>query len=78
MATRTGASTIISASRTICRMVGIYGTGGLLQRTQAPAFQAAVLALVAACQAWEALDDYPGEIDQTLPTGAGDEPPAEG
>jgi hypothetical protein len=33
---------------------------------------------VAACQAFEALDDYPGQIDQTPPTGVEDEPPAEG
>ena len=40
--------------------------------------RAAVVALVAACQAFEALDDYPGQIDQTVPTGVEDEPPAAG
>lgn len=78
MASRNGASSIIAATRTICRMVGLYGVGGLQQRTGHPVFVAAVQTLVMACQAWEALDDYPGEIDQTLPTGVGDEPPAEG
>lgn len=76
--TRNGGSTIIMASRLICRMVGVYGTAGLLAKTGDPGFVAAVNALVVACHAWMALDDYPGEIDQTLPTGHGDLPPAEG
>jgi hypothetical protein len=74
---RTGGSSIIYATRIICRMVGKYGTFGIAQKTT-PAFTAAVVALVAACQAWEALDDYPGEIDQTAPTGSEDDEPAEG
>jgi hypothetical protein len=58
-------------------MVGKYGTYGINAKTT-PAFTAAVVALVAACQAWEALDDYPGEIDQTGPQGPEDGDPAEG
>lgn len=61
-----GSSTIIQSTRRICRMVGKYGIGGITAATNStPAFAAAVVALVAACQVWEALDDYPGEIDQT-------------
>lgn len=61
-----GSSTIILSARRICRMVGKYGTGGIAAATSnTPAYLAAVVALVAACQVWEALDDYPGQIDQT-------------
>jgi hypothetical protein len=61
-----GSSTIIVSTRRICRMVGKYGTGGIASATSShPAFLAAVIALVAACQVWESLDDFPGEIDQT-------------
>jgi hypothetical protein len=61
-----GSSTIIASTRRICRMVGKYGTGGIISATSGhPAFAAAVVALVAACQVWEALDDFPGEVDQT-------------
>lgn len=75
--TRTGASTILRSSRTICRMVGLYGTAGIAAATN-PSFAAAVNALVVACQAFEALDNYPGQIDQVAPQGPEDETPAEG
>lgn len=75
---RNGSSTILKASRTICRMVGLYGIAGFSQRVNNPQFTVAVQGLVVACQAFEALDDYPGQIDQTPPTGTEDEPPAEG
>lgn len=78
MAQRNGSSTILKASRTICRMVGLYGITGFASRYQDAAFTAAVQALVTACNAFEALDDYPGQIDQTPPTGVEDEPPAQG
>lgn len=71
---RTGSSTIISAARTICKMVGVYGAGDLATRTT-PAFKLAVDALVAACLAFEALDDHPGEVDATEPFTAEDVPP---
>jgi hypothetical protein len=73
MAARTGASSILEASRKICRMVGLYGTSGFQALTEDEVFTAAVAALAAACQAFEALDDYPGQIDRTAPIGAGDE-----
>ena len=66
-----GVSTILKASRIICRMVGRFGTAGMAQQTT-PAFAAAVTALASACMAFEALDDYPGEIDRTPPYGHGD------
>lgn len=59
-----GVSTILYASRLICRMVGRFGTAQFIVETT-PEFGAAVSALVAACQAFEALDDYPGEADHT-------------
>lgn len=63
--TRTGTSTVIQAARVICRMqrYGLYD----LEAATSPAFKAAVVALQLACTAWEALDDYPGEIDATVP-----------
>lgn len=75
--TRTGASTILASTRRICRMVGLYGTQGITAATT-PEFGAAVAALVVACQAFEALDNYPGEIDQVAPQGPEDQAPAEG
>lgn len=75
--TRTGASSILFATRVICRQVGKYGVAGITAATT-PAFGAAVSALVVACQAWEALDDYPGQIDETAPLGVGDETPPAG
>lgn len=68
---RTGTATIIRVVRVICRMVNTYGARDLAERTN-PDYAAAVLALVAACQAFEALDDYPGQIDQTAPYGPED------
>jgi hypothetical protein len=72
---RTGIPTVIKLSRTICKMVGVYGVPGLSTATT-PEFAAAVLALVAACNAFTALDDYPAEIDRTTPYGPEDLPPA--
>lgn len=66
-----GVSSIYQASRVICRLVGRFGTAALSQRTT-PAFAAAVTALVAACQAFDALDNYPLEVDDTAPLGAED------
>jgi len=66
-----GVSTILRSSRKICRMVGRFGAAPLGAATT-PAFQAAVVALVVACQAFDALDNYPGEIDLTAPDGPED------
>ena len=68
---RTGTPTIIKATRVICRMVNLYGAGDL-EASTTTAFAAAISALVLACAAFEALDDYPGKIDHTAPYGAGD------
>lgn len=72
---RTGIPTVISAARLICKMVSIYGTPGLAGATT-PAFAAAVLALVSACNAFTALDDTPAQIDRVSPYGPEDLPPA--
>ena len=63
---RTGSSTIYYLSKHICRIVGKFGVTAFTADTS-PAFGAAVTALVAACQAFEALDDKPYEIDSTAP-----------
>lgn len=61
---KTGTPTIIRLSRKICKMVAVYGAGNLATVTT-PEFETAVLALVVACQAFEALDDFPGQIDSS-------------
>lgn len=68
---RSGTPTIIMAARLIAKMVHVFGAWDLLSKTT-PEFQAAVQALVAAVAAFEALDDAPGEIDNTAPRGPED------
>lgn len=68
---RTGTPTIIRLVRKICKVRAIYGANDLEARTT-PAYAAAVSALAIACAAFEALDDYPGERDNTAPFFAGD------
>jgi len=69
---RTGSATIIKLSRWICRLVAVYGAGDLATKGT-PEMRTAVLALVAACQAFEALDDFPGQIDATAPFREGED-----
>lgn len=68
---RTGTSTIYYLARKICRMVALYGASDLGTRVSAE-FQTAVLALVAACQAFEALDNLPFQVDRISPAGPED------
>lgn len=68
---RTGSSTVIKLTRKICRIVGKYRAADLPVRTSTD-FAAAVNVLIAACNAWEALDDQPGEIDAVAPLGQED------
>jgi hypothetical protein len=63
---RTGTPTIIKLARKICKLKSIWGAPDLASRTS-PEFASAVAALVAACAAFEALDDFPGQIDATPP-----------
>lgn len=67
-----GTSTILAGARLICRAVGKYGTARFAARTT-PEFAAAAAALAAACMAFEALDDYPGEVDSSGPIRAGED-----
>jgi len=69
---KTGTPTIIQAARLICRMVAVSGAGNLATVTT-PEFKTAVLALVTACQAFDALDDFPGQIDSSGPIRAGED-----
>lgn len=68
----TGVSSILVGARLICRMVGRYGTARLATATT-PELAAAVTTLVVACQAFDALDDYPGQIDQSGPVRPGED-----
>jgi hypothetical protein len=68
---RTGTPTIIKLARRICKLKAIWGAGNLEARTT-PEFAAAVAALATACAAFEALDDFPAQIDNTGPVFAGD------
>jgi len=73
--TKTGVPTIIKLVRKICRIVGTYGATGLASSTT-PEYATAVFALVTACHAFEALDDFPGQIDATAPFGPEDQVPS--
>ncbi len=61
---KTGTPTVIHLVRKICKVVTLLGVADLAAKTT-PEFKTAVLALVAACQAFEALDDQPAQIDNT-------------
>lgn len=69
---KTGSPTVIRLARKICLVVGRYGAGNL-STVATPEFAAAVGALITACQAFEALDDRPGQIDSTVPLRAGED-----
>lgn len=70
-ASRTGTPTIIKLARRICKLKVLYGGVDLASKTT-PEFAAAVNALQLACAAFEALDDYPAQIDNTGPIFGGD------
>ena len=69
---RTGTPTIVRLARRICKLVQVFGASDLAARTT-PEFAAAVEGLVAACMAFQALDDYPMEIDTPPPLGPEDQ-----
>lgn len=69
-----GTSSYLKYARSICRIYGRFGVSAL-DTNVSPEFAAAVQALVIACQAFEAIDDYPGEIDQSGPIRPGEDVP---
>jgi hypothetical protein len=71
---RTGTSSIYYLAKKICSLVGTYGASDLGTRVSSD-FRTAVLALVAACRAFEALDDHPFEVDRTGASGPEDSLP---
>lgn len=70
---RTGTPSIIKLARKICKLKNLLGASNLAASTT-PEFAAAVAALVVACAAFEALDDFPAEIDTSSPYGPEDLP----
>ena len=74
---KTGTSTIVKLARKICKMRAIYGATDLAVKTT-PEFASAVGVLILACQAFEALDDQVGEIDNTAPLRPGEDGPPAG
>lgn len=72
--TRTGTSTVYYLAKKICKMVNLYGASDLSARTSSD-FAAAVDALVLACRAFEALDNYPFQVDRVSPAGVEDSLP---
>lgn len=68
---RTGTPSIYKFTKKICRMVNTYGASDLATRTSAD-FASAVLALVAACAVFDALDNFPLQIDRLAPDGPED------
>jgi len=71
---RTGTSSIYYLAKKICKLVGVYGANDLASRTSDD-FAAAVAALVLACHAFEALDNFPFQIDRVAPAGVEDSEP---
>lgn len=71
---RTGTSTIYYLAKKICKMVNVYGASDLAARTSSE-FRTAVLALVSACMAFEALDNFPFQVDRIAPDGPEDSAP---
>jgi hypothetical protein len=59
-----GVNTILAASRLIARMVKRFGVEALASATT-PEMATAVGALLLAVAAFEALDDFPGQVDRT-------------
>lgn len=69
---KTGSPTIIKLARHICRVRSRYGASDLATKAT-PEFEAAVTALAVACAVFEALDDYPGQIDSSAPLRPGED-----
>jgi len=69
---RTGTPTIIKLARKICRVRAVFGASDLATKGT-PELAAAVAALELACQAFDALDDQPGEIDNVTPFRPGED-----
>lgn len=69
---KTGSPTVIALARHICRVANRYGLSDLATKAT-PEFASAITALVAACAAFEALDDYPGQIDSSTPIRPGED-----
>jgi len=69
-----GFSSFYGAAKIICRIVGRFGTAGIAARGT-PELAAAATALVVACHAFKALDDYPGEIDSSGSIRTGEDVP---
>ena len=68
---KTGTPTIIKLARRICRLKATFGASDLAAKTTAD-FALAIVALQAACAVFEALDDFPAQIDRTAPFGPED------
>lgn len=62
----TGLQSILRGARLICRMVNRFGLSGLDNWTSEE-FKTAVGALVVACEALDAADDFPGAVDRNSP-----------
>jgi hypothetical protein len=67
---RDGVVTVLAATRTIRRVVGKFGVGRLTARLGGP-YASALLALIDALNALEALDDYVATIDRRPEPGDG-------
>lgn len=68
---RTGTPSVIRYSRKICRLVNTWGASDLTARTSSE-FALAVAALMVACAAFEAADNFPAQIDNIAPDGPED------
>jgi hypothetical protein len=69
---KTGSPTVIALARHICRIKSRFGLSDLATKAT-PEFAAAVDALTIACAVFDALDDYPGQIDSSAPIRPGED-----
>ncbi len=67
---RDGVVTVLNSTRTIRRVIGKFGVGRITARLGGP-YAAALLALVDALNALEALDDFVATIDRRPEDGEG-------
>jgi hypothetical protein len=62
---RDGSATILMLIRKLCKYWRRYGSNGIITRMDNPDIATILGALSAACMAWEALDNHPGEREDT-------------
>lgn len=71
-------STLKKLAKSMCKYIKLATPARLVEAGMPQALVDAMLAVKLACEIWEALDNFPGEIDGTAPTGPEDVAPPQG